>query len=517
MSSDHAAILLSQGRMDWGYKPFKVYNAWLAKDDFLKIVTDHWGQMSKSNLSLHGKLKSLRWTIKEWYRVNEKPSDVISHLENRRNTLLGKSDSEPELQATEEQLWELYREQEQILRQQAKLNWELHGDSNSKYFHRLVQYRRKQNHIHGILHDGIWYHRPDQIKNLFLDHFEGFFNREQPEINFDIQGLITKQLSVDEALQLEREFTLEELFGALMSMDSNKSPGPDGISVEYLKKMWTSIHADILKMVQEFCYQGKLPNGLNSSFICLIPKKETPTSVCDFRPISLINCVLKILLKALSLRLGQHIPSLVSEVQSGFIKSRNITDSFLVTQEVVHSLQSKRVKGFILKLDFEKAFDSVNWNILFKALNAFGFGNKWIQWIKVILESTRMSILVNGSPTREFGMSRGLRQGDPMSPMLFNLVAELLHLLLDKATELGFSKGLILGTSPPISHVQYVDDTILFFENSVLDCQGVKLILRLFQISSGLKINFRKNVLYAHEPGSDLVNQCAQILGCQSG
>ena len=247
MSSDHAAILLSQGRMDWGYKPFKVYNAWLAKDDFLKMVTDHWGRMSESNLSLHGKQKSLRWTIKEWYRVNEKPSDVISRLENRRNTLLGKSDSEPELQATEEQLWELYREQEQILRQQAKLNWELHGDSKSKYFHRLVQYRRKQNHIRGILHDGIWYHRPDQIKNLFLEHFEGFFNREQPEINFDIQGLITKQLSADEALQLEREFTLEELFGALMSMDSNKSPGPDGISVEYLKKMWTSIHLDVLE------------------------------------------------------------------------------------------------------------------------------------------------------------------------------------------------------------------------------------------------------------------------------
>lgn len=239
----------------------------------------------------------------------------------------------------------------------------------------MVQYRRKQNQIRGVLPEGQWYHKSDQIKQLFFEHFEGFFNRMQIEINFDIKGLVRRQLNAGELSNLERDFTLEEVYGAMMCMNPNKSLGPDGISLEYLKMIWTKIHQDVLQMVQDFCHSGKFSNGLNSSFICLIPKEEPTSSILDYRPISLINCVLKIMLKVLSLRLGQYIPFLVLEVQSGFIRSRNITNCFLITQEVVHSLQSKRVNGFILKLDFEKAFDSNNWNFLFRIL---GFREKWI-------------------------------------------------------------------------------------------------------------------------------------------
>lgn len=192
-------------------------------------------------------------------------------------------------------------------------------------------------------------------------------------------------------------------------------------------------------------------------------------------------------------------------------------DSFLIVEEVVHSLQTNMVDGFILKLDFEKAFDSVDWNFLFKVLQSFGFGDKWTNWIKSILESSRMSVLVNGSPTSEFGMSRGLRQGDPLSPMLFNLIGEVLHLILEKACDLGFFKGIQLGNGPIISHVQYADDIVLIFERSLKSCRGVKLVMLLFQLLFGLKINFGKSVLYAKDPHSDLVSSCASILGCSSG
>lgn len=137
-------------------------------------------------------------------------------------------------------------------------------------------------------------------------------------------------------------------------------------------------------------------------------------------------------------------------------------------------------------------------------------------WIRHILESTRISVLKNGSPTKEFGMSRGLRQGYPMSPMLFNIVGEVLHLLLEKAMELGFFKGLALGKGPVISHNQYADDTILVFDESILSCQGMKVILLLFRILSGLKINFNKSTLYSSDPNGDLSTQCANILGCNS-
>lgn len=112
--------------MDWGYKPFKVFNAWLDREGFSSIILDHWDKMTGSTLHLHGKLKSLRGPIKEWYCANEKPSEAIARLEARRNALLGKLEREEELHEMEDQLCELYKEHEHILRQKAKLNLELH-------------------------------------------------------------------------------------------------------------------------------------------------------------------------------------------------------------------------------------------------------------------------------------------------------------------------------------------------------------------------------------------------------
>lgn len=136
-----------------------------------------------------------------------------------------------------------------------------------------------------------------------------------------------------------------------MSMGSNKSSDPDGLTIEYIKKMWTIIHQDFFQMVKEFCCMGKFPSGLISSFICLIPKLDNLVTDRDFRPISLINCPLKIFLKALSVRLGKCLPLLVSDVQSSFMKNRNIMETFLIVEEVVHSIKLKQVKGFIIKVD----------------------------------------------------------------------------------------------------------------------------------------------------------------------
>lgn len=197
----------------------------------------------------------------------------------------------------------------------------------------------------------------------------------------------------------------------------------------------------------------------------------------------------------------------ISEQQSGFIINQNISDGILITNEVAHSIVLIKCREIILKLDFAKAFGSVNRNFLVDAMKIMNFDPGWINWIKSILSSARSSILINGSPSKEFEMHQGLRQGDPISPLLFNIVGEMLHLLLVKAETLGIIKGISLTSTTTISHLQYADDTILFLKDDSVSIQGIKAVLTIFQAISSLKINFHKSFLYGSRDIANEINK----------
>lgn len=145
------------------------------------------------------------------------------------------------------------------------------------------------------------------------------------------------------------------------------------------------------------------------------------------------------------------------------------------------------------------------------------FKDKWINWLKAIFESARPSILINGSPTKEFNMERGLRQGDPLSPLLFNLVGEMLHKLLESATKSGIFEGINLNNNYNISHLQFADDTILFIKDDVQSIRGIKVVLKIFEIMSGLQINFSKSYVYGSSANQANLQLWANILECNVG
>jgi hypothetical protein len=161
----------------------------------------------------------------------------------------------------------------------------------------------------------------------------------------------------------------------------------------------------------------------------------------NFRPISLLNCSFKIFSKVITLRLEKVCQSLIAKLQSAFIRGRFILESVVIAHEIVHSIHKSKEPGVILKLDYEKVYDRVDIDFLLEILKARGFGERWIGWIKDVVIEGSISVLINGEESPTFKFGKGLRQGDLLSPLLFNLVVDALTKMLAK----GVGKGLVMG------------------------------------------------------------------------
>ncbi|GJS23993.1 cysteine-rich receptor-like protein kinase [Tanacetum coccineum] len=226
---------------------------------------------------------------------------------------------------------------------------------------------------------------------------------------------------------------------------SDKAPGPDGFNFKYIKQFWGIIKEDVLKAVSWFSEKAKISKGCNASFVTLVPKAVDPLGLGDFRPISIIGSIYKIIEKILAERVKRVIGNIIGEVQNAFIEGRYILDGVLIANETMEFLKQKKMKGIIFKVDFEKAYDSINWSYLMEIIEWMRFGSRWHKWVMACLRSASISILVSGSPTNKFYIGRGVQQGDPLSPFLFILMAKALNVLLVEAVDKNIFKGTRVG------------------------------------------------------------------------
>ncbi|GJU13397.1 RNA-directed DNA polymerase, eukaryota [Tanacetum coccineum] len=259
---------------------------------------------------------------------------------------------------------------------------------------------------------------------------------------------------------------------------------PDGFTFEFYCKYWNLIDHDVVAAVTSFFSTGTFPPGCNSSFIALIPKSQEAKMVKDFRPISLIGSMYKTITKILVNRLSLVISELISDVQSDFVSNRQILGGPFILNELLSWCKHNNTKAFIFKIEFEKDFDLVRWDYLDVVLNNFGFGPKWRSWIQGCLNSVMGSILINGSLTSEFKLSKGLKHGDPLSPFLFILIMESLHLSYNNVVNAGLYNGIHNDYSLSLSHLFYADDVIFVGKWNLSNLSTIVNILKWFCLAS---------------------------------
>ncbi|GJW41995.1 zinc finger, CCHC-type containing protein [Tanacetum coccineum] len=399
------------------------------------------------------------------------------------------------------------------LAQKAKVKWAIEGDENSRYFHGVLNKKRSQSNIRGIMVDDKWQDNPKVIKSEFFLHFRKRF--EKPSANRILIDMnFPKTISIDQQTELEGAVSKEEVKKAVWDCGSDKSPGPDGFSFGFYRKFWTCIENDVFAAVNYFFTFGDIPKGCNACFIALIPKVHDANLVKDFRPISLIGSIYKIIAKILANRLVGVLGDIVNEVQSAFISDRQILDGPFILNEVIQWCKSKKKQSLIFKVDFEKAYDSVRWDFLDDVLKKFGFGNKWRDWIQKCLRSSRGSIIINGSPTEEFQFFKGLKQGDPLSPFLFILIMESLHLSFQSVVDVGLFKGIHLSPLVNLSHMFYADDAVFVGQWCDDNINTLVHVLECFFRASGLRINMSKSKIMGVNVGDDKIKVAASKLGC---
>lgn len=216
----------------------------------------------------------------------------------------------------------------------------------------------------------------------------GYSTNQQMQYNMD--DLVTEHEGLD---QIATPFSGEEIDSVVKNMPLDKAPGPDGFNGMFFKKCWHIIKEDIYQICNDFFSGTIVLHGINSSFITLIPKSNNPTSPNDFRPISLLNSILKLITKPTVDRLQALIIPLIHKNQYGFIKTKTIQDCLACTFEYIHQCQQSKKELVVLKLDFEKAFDTIEHETILKMMVKLGFNGTLMGWVKGILESGSTSVM----------------------------------------------------------------------------------------------------------------------------
>ena len=296
------------------------------------------------------------------------------------------------------------------------------------------------------------------------------------------------KLSEEQKITCEGKITSKECFRLLDSFNNNKTPGNDGIPIEFYRKFWPLIGDSFIRCVNECFDKGEMSSSQKQAVITLIEKKgKDRTFLENWRPISLVNVDAKIMSKVIASRIKNVLPEIIHHNQTGFVKDRYIGETIQSIYDLMDYTVEENIPGLMIFIDFEKAFDSVEWDFLLECLESFNFRPNFLNWVKTFYKNIQSCTINHGSASNYFVLERGVRQGDPLSPYLFIVVVETLAIAIRQNKDI---KGISI-ENEETKLLQYADDTTAVLSDMNL-AKSLFELLDIFKDISGLKINCTK-------------------------
>ena len=507
--SDHCAVLLSVSVPDTvppGPGLWKLNTSILGDDDYVSLISDFWLSW---RASIHRYPSLAKWWEDGKSRIKGLTiryccSRAATRSRNRDllvrliDHLKAKVDAgsisclEPYHSALSE-LAALDSEAARGAQVRSRIRWVEEGESSSAYFFRLEKKRSADRWISALRDEnGSIVSSPEDLCRCFSSFYTSLFSAVPTDLptRASLLANLSSTLDTDQAALCEGVLTHDECFTALQGMARRKAPGLDGLPMEFYVKFWDVLGPDLVSVLNSCLDSGCLSLSQRRGVISLTFKKGDRLDPRNWRPITLLNVDYKLASRVIAGRLLKVIHLVVNKDQTCGVPGRFIGENVALLRDVVDYASSSGAPIAILSLDQEKAFDRVDWPFMRSTLSAMGFGPSFISWVDLFYHRVQSSVNVNGYLSPFFGLSRGVRQGCPLSPLLYVLVSEVLAVNIRCNPRIS---GLCLPGSVPLSPIsQYADDTSLIL-NSDDSIKAVFETYALFEKASGAKLNQAKS------------------------
>ena len=507
--TDHSAITLTIQSQDYvrrGPGFWKINNSLLKDNNFIDQLSEKIPQFKDkySYLSDKGlawdmiKMEIRGFCVQYSKRKNRERRNIEKELSGRMERLM----KILETNRSKENIIELYRLRSELNKIaeyrtngaiiRSRTRWHEHGEKNTKYFLNLEKRQHSNSFIARLkTQDDQEITQANEIlecqKKFYTDLYIAVpTDRSYDKTFFDDAKHI--RLSDAEQTDLEKPLTKEECFKTLKECAKNKCPGSDGLSVEFYLHFWPLLGDEMVSSFDYAFTHGKLNITQKQGIIKVVPKKRKNRLYLEnWRPISLLNIDYKIAAKAIASRLSKVLPKIINDDQTGYIQGRYIGQNIRLIQDIMKVTSLENIPGLAIFIDFKKAFDSLDWNFLNKTLQSFNLGPYIQKWVKTFYTDISSCVVNNGYASEFFHPQRGVRQGCPLSGILFVLCAEI---LANAIRNNQYIKGIKIHDKE-FKISQYADDTTAFVSD-ITSAEKLFEILNAFQLSSGLEVNKSK-------------------------
>ena len=445
-------------------------------------------------LKLSIKEESIAFSRNKRRRLRKQQVYLTNKLIRLRQRLVDGDDTVSVLISdTESQLKALRVKEIEGIMIRSRAQWLEEGEQPSRYFFNLQRIKAQRSHISSVYDlNGTEVSSQEEIEKAHVDFYSRLFSEEPVDaaLQDDLLSSLPRQLSSDQASSCEGQMTLDEMTFALRKMNSNKAPGPDGLSVEFYVKFWDRLGPYLCRVLNA-CYRaGEMCESMKSSNTRVIFKKGDRKNLKNWRPISLLNVDYKICSKVLSLRLSKVLEFIVDPDQTCSVPGCKITSNLHILRDVLDHIDRTNETGILISLDQEKAFDRVNRTFLLNLLSRFGFGPSFCFWINTLYNGANMRIIVNEWLSGTVLLSRGVRQGDSLSPLLYILCVETLACKVRNNPDI---EGFLLPGARGLCYKVgvYADDTTCIVK-SYRSLQVLFNMINVYEGGSGARLNVAK-------------------------